>query len=323
MELDFEYLTSELNRILPQLCEIEKEICQLRFGLISGTPSTLNDISSELDISIYQIREVENNLLSLVRHPSRSNVLRDYLEEDTFEKYKYEEISYITSRTPIREPFTTKFELFFQDILTIDRDENFIKSVMLNELYIEQYFEKDYGREFNPDALHGEAIYENICQGYFSWSSEFDFLVDLTLGKWLNEEPNALEIYLPDQLTWMDKVGFAISLVAKILNAEPLELALNYVVSAPRENYLSALLSFETRSKLNLEMLTEGLVSEKVHFKKELIGNITSASDKYAIAYGKINRDTESRILFYCADLVSKIYWYARWGCAFQDQTFK
>jgi len=121
----------------------------------------------------------------------------------------------------------------------------------------------------------------------------------------------------------MDKVGFAIALVTKILNAEPLELALNYVVSAPRENYLSALLSFETRSKLNLETLTEGLVSEKVHFKKELIGNITSASNKYAIAYGKINRDTESRILFYCADLVSSIYWYARWGCAFQDPTFK
>jgi len=321
MELDdgIAYIQKELHRILPELCEIERQILTQRFGLNGGKPSTLDDIAGQLNISISQIREVEEHLISLTRHPSRSQNLREYLTEDTFEKANFDDVVNIISRIPSRGIFTSDFNAFFEEIFSIDSDENSINGIQLTSGYIDEYFEEQYGHEFNPEALFGESLYETLCGGYFSWSSEFDFLIELTLDKWINEEPAALEVNFNEHPTWMDKVGFAIALISNILNTDPLDLAFNYMVSASQENYLTGLLPFEARAMLNHESLAKDFISRNVRVSEELLPYISEASDQYASDYGQLGRNIESRLLFYCADLISRIYWFARWGCGFDD----
>jgi hypothetical protein len=324
LESDFDsaWLSEELHRILPELCEIEGRFLTLRYGLTSGNPSTLNEIAAELHISISHIREIESHLQSLLRHPSRSKLMYEYLKEDIFKTSNYEQTGKIISRSPIHEIFTSNFEAFFEDIFTIDEDENTIYGIQLNTGYIDKYFESKYGRPFNLEEMYGESLYENLCKGYFSWSSEFDFLIELTFDKWISEDPAAYELNLKDPPMWMDKVGFAIALISSALDTEPLDLALNYMVSAPRENYLTGLLSFEARTMINLESIAQGFLSKKVEVNKALRTQISKASDQYASDYKNFNQDSESRILFYLADLISRVYWLGRWGCTFAYEEY-
>lgn len=319
---DFGGLRKEFNRILPELCEIERELLTLRFGLTTEKPSTLNEISSELSIGITHIREIESHLLSLMRHPSRSQVLREYLKEDSFKSSNYDQVGKIIARSPICGIFTSDFESFFADVFTIDEDEDTIHKIQINCETIDESFESEYGHQFDLEEMNGEALYQNLCKGYFSWSSEFDFLVEIAFDKWMNEDPRASEMYFDEAPMWMDKVGFTISLISNILKTDPLELAFNYMVSAPRENYLTGLLSFEARAMLNLKSISEDFLSRNVQVSKALLPSISKASDQYASDYKNLNQDAESRVLFYLADLTSRVYWLARWGCTFETSEY-
>ena len=321
-DVDFAYLQKEFERISPELCQIESQVLKLRFGLSGEKVNTLQEIASRVNINVAQIREVESHLLSLIRHPSRSQVLREYLKEDSFKTSNYEQVEKIVSRSPVRGIFTSDFEAFFGDIFTIDGDENIINGIRINDRYIDEYFEDLYGHEFDPEQLFGESLYENLCRGYFSWSSEFDFLIELTLDKWINEDQVGLDMNFEDQPIWMDKIGFAISLISNILSTEPLDLALNYMVSAPRENYLTGLLPFEARAMLSYESIAEDFLSRNLRINKVLLPHISKASDQYAIDYKNLERDAESRVLFYLADLICRVYGLARWGCAFENDNY-
>jgi hypothetical protein len=320
--VDFSYLQKEFERISPELCEIERKVLKLRFGLGGEKFFTLDEIASHLNISIPQIREIENHLLALVRHPSRSQVLTEYLKEDSFKTSNYDQVGKIISRSPIRGIFTSDFEAFFEDIFTIDGEENIINGIRINKRYIDEYFEDLYGHDFDPEQLVGESLYENLCKGYFSWSSEFDFLIELTLDKWINEDQVGLDMNFDDQPTWMDKVGFTISLISKILSTEPLDLAFNYMISAPRENYLTGLLSFDARAMLNHKSIAEDFLTRNLQINKALLPHISKASDQYATDYKNLDRDAESRVLFYLADLISRIYGLSRWGCTYENDAY-
>lgn len=321
-DIDTAWLFEELDRILPELCDLEGRFLKLRYGLTSGNPSTLSSIASELGISIPQIRQIESHLSSLIRHPSRSKLIFEYLKEETFRTSNYDQVGNIISRSPIHGIFTSDFEAFFEDIFTIDGEGNIINGIQLNSGYINKYFESKYGHKFNLEEMYGESLYENLCKGYFSWSSEFDFLIELTFDKWINAEPAAFELNSSNPPLWMDKVGFAITLISSILDTEPLDLAFNYMVSAPRENYLTGLLSFEARAMLNHKSIAEGFLSKNVQVSNALLPQISKASNRYASDYKNLNQDAESRVLFYLSDLISRIYWLARWGCTFEYEEF-
>ncbi|MCK8816914.1 sigma-70 family RNA polymerase sigma factor [Natroniella sulfidigena] len=72
-------LQEELDDILDTLSDREKRILQLRFGLLDGRPRTLNEIGQDYDLSRERIRQIEKKALQRLRHPNRSEKLRDYL----------------------------------------------------------------------------------------------------------------------------------------------------------------------------------------------------------------------------------------------------
>ena len=66
--------------MLDTLSEREAEIIILRYGLSDGTPKTLDDIGKVYGVTRERIRQIESKVMSKLRHPSRSDVLRDFLE---------------------------------------------------------------------------------------------------------------------------------------------------------------------------------------------------------------------------------------------------
>ncbi len=77
----FILLQEQLESVLHTLSEREKKVIQLRFGLIDGHPRTLEEVGREFGVTRERIRQIESKTLSKLRHPSRSQKLRDYLEE--------------------------------------------------------------------------------------------------------------------------------------------------------------------------------------------------------------------------------------------------
>jgi len=71
---------SELDSVLKTLPEREAAVVALRFGLTDGQPRTLDEIGREFGLTRERIRQIEAKTLSKLRHPSRSQKLRDYLE---------------------------------------------------------------------------------------------------------------------------------------------------------------------------------------------------------------------------------------------------
>ena len=59
----------------------EQKIIQLRFGLTDGHPRTLEEVGREFGVTRARIRQIESKTLAKLRHPTRSQRLRDYLEE--------------------------------------------------------------------------------------------------------------------------------------------------------------------------------------------------------------------------------------------------
>ncbi len=76
----FILLQEQLESVLHTLSEREKKVIQLRFGLVDGHPRTLEEVGREFGVTRERIRQIESKTLSKLRHPSRSQKLRDYLE---------------------------------------------------------------------------------------------------------------------------------------------------------------------------------------------------------------------------------------------------
>jgi RNA polymerase primary sigma factor len=76
----FILLQEQLEAVLHTLSEREKKVIQLRFGLQDGMPRTLEEVGREFGVTRERIRQIESKTLSKLRHPSRSQKLRDFLE---------------------------------------------------------------------------------------------------------------------------------------------------------------------------------------------------------------------------------------------------
>jgi RNA polymerase primary sigma factor len=76
----FTLLQEQLHSVLGTLSEREAGIVSMRFGLTDGQPKTLEQIGKVYGVTRERIRQIESQTMSKLRHPSRSNVLRDYLD---------------------------------------------------------------------------------------------------------------------------------------------------------------------------------------------------------------------------------------------------
>ncbi|SNT54635.1 RNA polymerase primary sigma factor [Streptosporangium subroseum] len=76
----FIMLQDQLDDILATLSEREQRIIQLRFGLADGHPRTLEEVGREFGVTRERIRQIESKTLAKLRHPTRAQVLRDYLD---------------------------------------------------------------------------------------------------------------------------------------------------------------------------------------------------------------------------------------------------
>lgn len=72
----------ELNNVIDTLSEREARVIALRFGLKTGAPHTLADIGAIYGVTRERIRQIESKAMSKLRHPSRREALRDYLDLD-------------------------------------------------------------------------------------------------------------------------------------------------------------------------------------------------------------------------------------------------
>jgi RNA polymerase primary sigma factor len=77
----FILLQEQLESVLHSLSPREREVIELRFGLIDGHQRTLEEVGQKFGVTRERIRQIESKTLSKLRHPSRSQRLRDYLEE--------------------------------------------------------------------------------------------------------------------------------------------------------------------------------------------------------------------------------------------------
>jgi len=76
----FILLQEQLEFVLHSLSERERQVIRLRFGLADGHPRTLEEVGREFGVTRERIRQIESKTLSKLRHPSRSQKLRDYLD---------------------------------------------------------------------------------------------------------------------------------------------------------------------------------------------------------------------------------------------------
>jgi RNA polymerase primary sigma factor len=76
----FILLQDQLEDILATLSDREQRIIQLRFGLTDGHPRTLEEVGREFGVTRERIRQIESKTLAKLRHPSRAQMLREYLE---------------------------------------------------------------------------------------------------------------------------------------------------------------------------------------------------------------------------------------------------
>ena len=76
----FRLLQEQLETVLHTLSEREKSVIEMRFGLKDGQPRTLEEVGKTFGVTRERIRQIESKTLSKLRHPSRSQKLRDYLE---------------------------------------------------------------------------------------------------------------------------------------------------------------------------------------------------------------------------------------------------
>ncbi|HXW46335.1 MAG TPA: RNA polymerase sigma factor RpoD [Streptosporangiaceae bacterium] len=75
----FIMLQDQLDQVLENLSVREQRIIQLRFGLTDGHPRTLEEVGREFGVTRERIRQIESKTLAKLRHPSRAQMLREYL----------------------------------------------------------------------------------------------------------------------------------------------------------------------------------------------------------------------------------------------------
>ena len=78
--VSFTLLQEELTKILDTLHERERGVVAMRFGLTDGQPKTLDEIGKVYGVTRERIRQIESKTMSKLKHPSRSQALRDYLD---------------------------------------------------------------------------------------------------------------------------------------------------------------------------------------------------------------------------------------------------
>ena len=77
----FSMLQEQLAKTLEGLAERERKVISLRFGLEDGHPRTLEEVGREFGVTRERIRQIESKTLAKLRHPSRSQKMKDYLED--------------------------------------------------------------------------------------------------------------------------------------------------------------------------------------------------------------------------------------------------
>lgn len=75
----FTMLQEQLHEILKKLNDRERKVIQLRFGLQDGHPRTLEEVGREFGVTRERIRQIESKTLGKLRHPNKSNILRDFM----------------------------------------------------------------------------------------------------------------------------------------------------------------------------------------------------------------------------------------------------
>ena len=78
--VSFTILQEELHKVLDTMSEREAGVVKMRFGLTDGQPKTLDEIGKVYGVTRERIRQIESKTMSKLRHPSRSQSLRDYLD---------------------------------------------------------------------------------------------------------------------------------------------------------------------------------------------------------------------------------------------------
>ena len=78
--VSFTLLHEQLRSVLDTLSEREAGVVSMRFGLTDGQPKTLDQIGKVYGVTSERIRQIESKTMSKLRHPSRSQMLRDYLD---------------------------------------------------------------------------------------------------------------------------------------------------------------------------------------------------------------------------------------------------
>jgi RNA polymerase primary sigma factor len=74
-----EMLREQVQNALTALSDRERQVLELRFGLLDGKDHTLEEVSRYFDVTRERIRQIEAKALRKLRHPTRSRHLRDYL----------------------------------------------------------------------------------------------------------------------------------------------------------------------------------------------------------------------------------------------------
>ena len=72
-------MRNQLRTVLDSLEAREAAVVRMRYGLDGGQPKTLDEIGREFKLSRERIRQIERETMAKLRHPSRSQVLRDFL----------------------------------------------------------------------------------------------------------------------------------------------------------------------------------------------------------------------------------------------------
>jgi RNA polymerase nonessential primary-like sigma factor len=78
-----ESLQRDLQELLADLTGRERDVIEMRFGLLDGTPYSLSDVGRSLELSRERVRQIEAKALQKLRQPKRRNRIRDYLESLT------------------------------------------------------------------------------------------------------------------------------------------------------------------------------------------------------------------------------------------------
>ena len=78
--VEFGFMREQLDAVLDTLESRERQVLRMRYGLDDGRPRTLDEIGKAFGLSRERIRQIERDTMAKLRHPSRSQALRDYVE---------------------------------------------------------------------------------------------------------------------------------------------------------------------------------------------------------------------------------------------------